>query len=65
MDQVRKGISRKVKHDQADRIVLNLADTPVPQQAVADILHRRPIANLKEIIIVDGDRAVAFYPFQQ
>ena len=65
VDQVRKGISRKVRRDQADRLVLNLADTSVPRQHVADILRRRPIANLEEIIVVDGEQTVAFYPLQE
>ncbi|WP_328459367.1 hypothetical protein OHA21_26910 [Actinoplanes sp. NBC_00393] len=63
IDQIRKILSRKVSQDQAERLILNLEDTPCTADEVADLLRRRPIENLKEIIVVKDDQVTPFYPF--
>lgn len=57
VEQVRKGMSRKVREGQTDRIVLNLADTNVNVEDVKAILDRKPIQGLQEVIVItkDGD----------
>ncbi|NET67769.1 MAG: hypothetical protein F6K63_26620 [Moorea sp. SIO1G6] len=61
-DQIRKGISRKVKRRQAERIVLNLDDTNVNPDELQDILARKPIDNLKEIIMIINGKVIPFFP---
>jgi hypothetical protein len=56
-------MSRKVSGEQADRLVLNLDDCPRSQAEIEDILRRKPIADLKEIIIVKNGQVIPFYPF--
>jgi Uncharacterized protein conserved in bacteria len=63
VDQIRKGISRKVGEDQADRIILNLDDCPRSPDEIASVLRRKPIDGLKEIIIVKDGKVIPFYPF--
>lgn len=63
IDQIRKGISGKVGEEQADRIVLNLDDSPRSVKDVEDILRRRPIEGLKELKIVKDGQVVDLYPF--
>jgi hypothetical protein len=46
-------IGRKVAKGQADRIVLNLEDTPANVDAVRAQLHDWPIEGLKEVIAID------------
>jgi uncharacterized protein YukE len=63
IEQIRKGISRKVSADQADRIILNLDDCPRSMQEIEDILRRKPIDGLSEIKIVKDGQVLPFYPF--
>jgi hypothetical protein len=63
ISQIRKGLSRKVREDQADRLILYMDDTPRTTDEVAAILERRPIKGLKEIIVVQGGELIPFYPF--
>jgi hypothetical protein len=63
LDNVRDAISRKVKSGQADRIVLNLDDSPRSTDEIKDVLQRKPIADLKEIFVVKDGKVVRFYPF--
>jgi uncharacterized protein YukE len=63
LDQIRKGMSRKVSVGQADRLVLNLDDCPRSQSEIEGILRRKPIAELKEVIIVKNGRVIPFFPF--
>jgi contact-dependent growth inhibition (CDI) system CdiA-like toxin len=56
-------IQQKVDEGQADRIVLNLADSPVALGKLSAQLHDWPIAGLKEVIVIDGQGNVLhFYP---
>jgi Contact-dependent growth inhibition CdiA C-terminal domain len=56
-------IQEKVDDDQADRIVLNLADSPVGLGQLSAQLHDWPIAGLKEVIVIDRQGNVLhFYP---
>ncbi|WP_406444078.1 hypothetical protein OHB14_34630 [Streptomyces sp. NBC_01613] len=62
-DAVFKEIKKKVREKQADRIVLNLADSPVDTAALRARLARRPIEDLKEVLIVDkSGNIIPFYP---
>ncbi|MET7696934.1 putative T7SS-secreted protein [Streptomyces sp. NPDC005485] len=62
-DAVAKEVKKKVREGQADRIVLNLADTPVDPAVLRARLERRPIEGLKEILIVDkSGNVIPFYP---
>jgi hypothetical protein len=61
--RIRDDISKKVKKDQADRIVLNLDDSSVDIAQLRSVLERRPVGNLEEIKIVQNGRVVDFYPF--
>lgn len=60
---IRKHLSGKVKEHQADRIILNLDDCPRPMSDIRSILERRPIAGLKEILVIQNGNIVQFYPF--
>jgi len=62
VDQVRKGISKKVKEEQASRIVLNLNDTSVGPDDVRAILGRKPIEGLQEVIGIQGTSIVHIFP---
>lgn len=67
VDQVRKGISKKVLDGngniQADRILLNLDDSPLSLDDIKGVLTRKPISGLKEIIVIKGGKAIPFFPF--
>jgi hypothetical protein len=63
LDNVRDAISRKVKGGQADRIVLNLDDSPRSMDEIKDVLQRKPIGDLKEIVVVKDGKVVPFFPF--
>jgi hypothetical protein len=56
-------IATKVDDGQADRIVLNMSDTPVSLAQMSTQLHDWPISGLKEVIAIDpqGD-VVRIYP---
>ena len=61
-DQIRKGISRKVKSEQTDRIILNLNDSYVTLELLRDTLSRKPINELKEIIVIKNGQVIPFFP---
>lgn len=65
LDNIRVKLSKKVSEDQADRLVLNMSDTSATMDQVADMLRRKPIANLKEIIVVKDGKAIPFFPFSE
>ncbi|MEU4249560.1 hypothetical protein AB0F15_19320 [Amycolatopsis sp. NPDC026612] len=46
-------MAKKVAKEQTDRIVLNLADSPVDLNAMRAQLHDWPINGLKEAIAID------------
>jgi uncharacterized protein YukE len=63
LDNIRDQISKKVKGDQADRIVLNLDDCPRSIEDIRGILERKPVGDLKEILVVRDGKVIPFYPF--
>jgi hypothetical protein len=64
LDNIRNQVSGKVKEGQADRIVLNLDDCPRSSDEIADILRRKPIEGLKQILVVVDSQVTSFYPFE-
>jgi uncharacterized protein YukE len=65
LDNIRVKLSDKVSSGQADRLVLNMDDTPATMDQVADMLRRKPIADLKEIIVVKDGKVIPFFPFSE
>jgi uncharacterized protein YukE len=63
LDTIRDEVSGKVKEKQADRIVLNLEDCPRSMTEIRDVLERKPVADLQEILVVKDGRLIRFYPF--
>jgi hypothetical protein len=64
LDNIRTKLSDKVAK-QAERLVLYMDDTPLTTIDVADMLRRKPIAGLKEIMVVQDGRVEPFYPFSE
>jgi uncharacterized protein YukE len=64
LDNIRRKLSEKVSGDQAERLVLNLDDTSRSMADIADMLRRKPIANLKQILVVQDGAVVPFFPFE-
>ena len=58
LDNLRDGISEKIKVKQTSRVVVNLADSPVTPQQVTEILFRKLIANLREVFIIDQQKQI-------
>jgi hypothetical protein len=50
--KIRNKISDKVKN-QADRIVLNMEGTDLSLKDISNIIKRKPVSNLKELIVID------------
>ena len=63
LDQIRKGIHRKIEDGQATRVILNLDDCLRSVDEIEEFLRRRPIAGLEQILIVKNDAVIPFYPF--
>ncbi|MFB9239344.1 hypothetical protein ACFFWC_28055 [Plantactinospora siamensis] len=63
LDNLRNTMSKKVKRDQADRLVLNLDDCPLTPADIEDVLRRKPIQNLQEVLLVQGGKVIPFFPF--
>jgi uncharacterized protein YukE len=63
LDNIRDEISGKVKEGQTERVVLNLDDCPRSTEDIRGVLERKPITNLKEIIVVKDGKVIPFYPF--
>lgn len=57
-EQARKGISDKISEYQAERIVVRLDDSILTPDDVLGILERKPIASLKELIIIKNGQYV-------
>lgn len=60
--QIVEGINTKVGSAQADRIVLNLQDTPVKLHQVRQALNDNGSKNFKEIIVIAKDGSISRYP---
>ncbi len=61
-DRIRNSISNKVREGQSNRIVLNLDDSGIRLEEIRNVLERRPIANLKEIIVIRNGKVTQFFP---
>lgn len=61
-DRIRNSVSRKVKEEQSDRIILNLEDSSVSPEELLKVLERRSIEELKEIIVIKEDKIMPFFP---
>jgi uncharacterized protein YukE len=64
LSNIRKKLSRKVADEQADRLVLNMDDTRCTKEEIADMLRRRPVADLKQILVVEEGKVMPFFPFE-
>jgi contact-dependent growth inhibition (CDI) system CdiA-like toxin len=62
LDNVRDAISDKVAEGQADRIVLNLDDSLRLTDEIADILRRKPIGGLRELIVIRDGKVTPLIP---
>ncbi len=40
-------------------------DTPATMDQIADMLRRKPIADLKEILVVRDGKVIPFFPFSE
>jgi uncharacterized protein YukE len=63
LGNIRKKLSEKVAEDQADRLIVNMDDTPCSMEDIAAMLRRRPIVNLKQILVVKDGKVIPFFPF--
>jgi hypothetical protein len=61
IDNIRKRLSKKVAEEQAERLVINLEDTSCTMDEIADMLDRKPIRNLKEILVVSDNQVVPLH----
>jgi len=59
---IRDNIAKKVNEEQAERIVLNLDDSPVTLEVIKKQLTENPIADLKELIIIKGGKLTRPHP---
>ncbi len=60
---IAKEMEKKVNKLQADRIVLNLSDSPVDLAKMSAQLHDWPIQGLKEVKVIDAQgNVIDFYP---
>ncbi|GGY33278.1 peptidoglycan-binding protein [Pseudoduganella albidiflava] len=53
---------KSVKRGQADRIVLNLEDSPIPLETMKQQLSSYPVEGLKEVIVIKGGQVIPFWP---
>jgi uncharacterized protein YukE len=65
LDNIRKRMSRKIHDDQTERLVLNLDDTSRSPEEIAALLRRRPMAGLKELIVIKERKVIPLYPFSE
>jgi len=59
---IRDAIAKKVNEGQADRIVLNLEDSPVTPETIKKLLLENPIADLKELLIIKNGKPTRVHP---
>ncbi|EDN70788.1 conserved hypothetical protein [Beggiatoa sp. PS] len=62
IEQVRWGISRKVKSGQTERIILNLEDSLYEPNDIIELLSRKPKKGLKEVIGIKGGKITHIFP---
>jgi len=65
LDNIRGKMSDKVADGQADRLILNMEDTPCSMDEIAGMLRRKPIAGLKELVVVKDGKVTPLYPFDE
>lgn len=58
LDTLRDTMSRKTK-EQAGRLVINLADSPATPDQVRDVLARKPVPRLRELLVIDQQGRVS------
>jgi hypothetical protein len=63
LQTIRDEISGKVKEGQTERVILNLNDCPRTLEEIKDILTRKPVPGLKEILVVKDGKVIPFFPF--
>jgi hypothetical protein len=63
LDNIRTTLSEKVADGQAERLVLYMDDTPRSVDEVADLLRRKPIADLKELLVIKDGQVIRLFPF--
>jgi len=63
LGNIRRKLSDKVRKEQADRLVLYMDDTSRSVDEIAGMLRRRPIPNLKQILVVEDGKVVPLFPF--
>ncbi len=63
IDKVRNKISSKVGEGQASRIVVNLKDSNLSPQDIADVWQRKPISGLVEVLVISkSGNMVSVFP---
>ncbi|UQU64319.1 hypothetical protein COUCH_36080 [Couchioplanes caeruleus] len=64
IDNIRTRLSEKVADGQAQRLVMYMDDTPRSMDEVADMLRRKPIADLKELLVIKDGKVTRLFPFE-
>lgn len=63
---VQRGIADKINDNQAHRLVVNLRESGVTPSELRQFLQANPVANLKEIKLIDqSGNIINFFPFQR
>jgi len=62
LGRIRNSINKKVREEQADRIVLNLDGCPASQSDIREALRTWPVSGLREVLTVDRGRVSALFP---
>ena len=60
--KIRNKISKKVKNEQADRIVVNLDDCKFEPKDITDVLKRKPKDGLNEVIGIKNGEVTQIFP---
>ena len=63
LDQIRKGMRKKVVEEQSSRIVLSLDDCPCSSGEIAALLRRKPLQGLEQVLVVQDGRVDRLFPF--
>jgi len=62
IDKIRNKLSEKVSEEQAERLVIYMDDTVRSKEEVADVLRRKPIADLKELLVIEDGKVIRLIP---
>jgi hypothetical protein len=63
LDQIRKGMRKKVVEEQSSRIVLSLDDCPCSRDEIAALLRRKPLQGLEQVLVVKDGQVDRLFPF--